>query len=50
VIADASIESLEVVAIGGGRRGVNVHIAPPDLVRATAADVVDVTEAEQPTG
>jgi Cys-tRNA(Pro)/Cys-tRNA(Cys) deacylase len=43
VIADASIESLEVVAIGGGRRGVNVHLTPNDLVAATGAEVVDVT-------
>jgi Cys-tRNA(Pro)/Cys-tRNA(Cys) deacylase len=46
VIADASIDGLPVVAIGGGQRGVNVHIAPADLVAATAAEVVDVTTAE----
>ena len=46
VVADASIEALDVVAIGGGQRGVNVHIAPTDLVAATKADVVDVTTAE----
>lgn len=46
VIADSSIASLEKVAIGGGRRGVNVHLAPADLIRATSADVVDVTQAE----
>ena len=46
VIADASISDLEVVAIGGGRRGVNVHIAPADLIAATVAEVVDVTVAE----
>jgi len=46
VIADASISSLPVVAIGGGRRGTNIHIAPADLVAATKADVVDVTTPE----
>ena len=43
MIADASITSLERVAIGGGRRGVNLHLAPADLVAATGAAVVDVT-------
>lgn len=43
VIADASILDLEHVAIGGGRRGVNVHLAPADLVAATGAEVADVT-------
>jgi len=50
VIADASISGLEVVAIGGGARGVNVHLAPADLVAATGAAVVDVTVPEVPTG
>jgi Cys-tRNA(Pro)/Cys-tRNA(Cys) deacylase len=46
VIADASIEALEKVAIGGGRRGVNIHLKPADLVAATNAAVVDVTTEE----
>ena len=46
VIVDASIEGLEVVAIGGGAHGVNVHLAPADLVRATGAEVVDITTPE----
>lgn len=46
VIADASIETLDKVAIGGGRRGVNIHIKPAALVAATRADVVDVTTPE----
>jgi prolyl-tRNA editing enzyme YbaK/EbsC (Cys-tRNA(Pro) deacylase) len=33
-----------VVSIGGGARGVNLHLAPADLVAATNATVVDVTE------
>ena len=48
VIADASIETLDVVAIGGGARGVNVHLAPADLVAATSAQVVDITVPEEP--
>jgi Cys-tRNA(Pro) deacylase len=48
VIADASIAGLERVAIGGGARGVNVHLAPGDLVAALAAAVVDVTIPEEP--
>ncbi len=47
VIADASIAGLERVAIGGGRRGVNLHLAPADLVAATGAEVVDVTTPEE---
>lgn len=46
VIADASIEGHERVAIGGGVRGVNVHLAPADLVAATQAALVDVTQPE----
>jgi Cys-tRNA(Pro)/Cys-tRNA(Cys) deacylase len=46
VIADASIADLEVVSIGGGVRGVNIHLAPADLVDALHATIVDVTQAE----
>ena len=48
VIADASITALEVVAIGGGARGVNVHLSPTDLVASTGADVVDITVPDAP--
>lgn len=44
VIADASVVAVERVAIGGGARGVNLHLASADLVRATSAAVVDVTK------
>ena len=44
VIADAAILGEPVVSIGGGVRGVNIHLAPADLVAATSATVVDVTE------
>ncbi|HUR17234.1 MAG TPA: YbaK/EbsC family protein, partial [Candidatus Limnocylindrales bacterium] len=48
VVADAAILAQQLVAIGGGRRGVQIHIAPDALVRATNADVVDVTDLELP--
>ena len=43
VIADASVRDVERVAIGGGAHGVNLHLATNELLRATAAEVVDVT-------
>jgi Cys-tRNA(Pro)/Cys-tRNA(Cys) deacylase len=46
VIVDASVAELPLVAVGGGGHGVNIHLAPADLIAATAADVVDVTEPE----
>jgi Cys-tRNA(Pro) deacylase len=49
VIADASIAGLAVVAIGGGARGVNVHLSPADLVAATGAEAVDITVPEEPS-
>lgn len=45
-IVDASIMTLPTVSVGGGARGVNIHLAPADLVRALSADVVDVTIPE----
>ena len=49
VIADASTTGQPVVAIGGGARGVNLHLAPADLVRILDAEVVDVS-VEEPAG
>jgi Cys-tRNA(Pro) deacylase len=43
VIVDASALEAETVAIGGGARGLNVHLASADLVRATGATVADVS-------
>jgi Cys-tRNA(Pro)/Cys-tRNA(Cys) deacylase len=43
VIVDASVMGSPTVAIGGGAPGVNLHIAPDDLVAALGAAVVDVT-------
>ncbi len=43
VILDASALANEVVAIGGGARGVNLHLAPGELVTHLGAEVVDVS-------
>lgn len=43
VVADASIAGLGRVAIGGGARGVNLHVDADDLVTALDAEVADVT-------
>ena len=43
VLADASIEALDRVAVGGGARGVNLHLAPADLIRHLEATVADVS-------
>ncbi len=48
VIADATILGRDRVAIGGGARGVNVHLAPGDLVAGLAAVLVDVTVPDGP--
>jgi Cys-tRNA(Pro) deacylase len=46
VIADATILDEPIVSVGGGRRGVNLHLAPADLVAATDAAIADITVAE----
>ena len=43
VVADATALESEIVAIGGGARGVNVHLRPADLVAHLGAEVVDVS-------
>lgn len=43
VIVDAAAMSHGSVAVGGGARGVNVHLAPADLVAALHASVEDVS-------
>jgi Cys-tRNA(Pro)/Cys-tRNA(Cys) deacylase len=48
VIADASLLAQPVVAIGGGARGVNLHLAPNELVTALGAEVVDVSIEDAP--
>lgn len=46
VVADAAMLDEPIVAIGGGAHGVNLHLAPADLVAALRAEVVDVTQPE----
>ena len=48
VIVDQSASGLALVAIGGGAHGVNLHLAPADLVAALGAELVDVTVPEGP--
>lgn len=43
VIVDAAAMTHPVVAIGGGGFGINLHLAPSDLVRALDAAVADVS-------
>jgi Cys-tRNA(Pro)/Cys-tRNA(Cys) deacylase len=43
VLADASIEKLGRVAIGGGGRGINLHLSARDLLAHLDADAADVT-------
>jgi Cys-tRNA(Pro)/Cys-tRNA(Cys) deacylase len=49
VIADSPILEQPVVAVGGGARGVNLHLAPADLIAALNAAVVDVSVPETAT-
>ena len=46
VLADATISEVDLVAIGGGAHGTNLHMATDDLLRATGAQVVDVTRPD----
>ena len=46
VIVDAAAMAEPVVAIGGGGFGINVHLAPGDLVEALGATILDVSDAE----
>ncbi len=43
VLVDATAMEQPVVAIGGGARGVNVHLASAALVQALEAEIVDVS-------
>jgi Cys-tRNA(Pro)/Cys-tRNA(Cys) deacylase len=43
VIVDASAMSQQIVSIGGGVRGANIHLAPADLLKALRAEAVEVT-------
>ena len=46
-IVDAAVMAEPVVSVGGGAFGVNIHLAPADLVAALAADVSDVSIPDQ---
>lgn len=46
VIVDAAALEHDTVAIGGGGFGINVHLAPTDLVGYLGASVVDVSVPE----
>lgn len=46
VLVDAAVLDQPVVGVGGGARGVNLHLAPGDLVAALDATVVDVSVPE----
>jgi len=48
VVADAAILGEPVVSIGGGAFGVNLHVAPADLVAGLDATVADVSDPETP--
>ena len=48
VIADAAIGAEPVVSVGGGGFGINLHLAPADLVAALDARLADVSVAEPP--
>ncbi len=48
VLADATLMDQRIVAIGGGARGVNLHLTPADLVAALDATVVDVSNPDVP--
>jgi Cys-tRNA(Pro) deacylase len=46
VVADATIVGLQRVAIGGGARGVNMHVSAADLLAALGAEVADVSRPD----
>ena len=47
VIVDVSVVDHPMVSVGGGAFGVNLHVAPADLVAGLGADVADVSVADQ---
>ena len=48
VILDAAGTQPDVVAVGGGAHGVNVHLSPAHLIAATGAVVADISVPEPP--
>lgn len=47
VMVDLAVLSEPIVSVGGGAFGVNLHLAPADLVEALGADVIDVSNPDQ---
>jgi Cys-tRNA(Pro)/Cys-tRNA(Cys) deacylase len=47
VIVDGSAMDQPVVSVGGGAFGLNIHLAPRDLVAALDAAIVDVSNPDQ---
>ncbi len=47
VILDAAAADHERVSVGGGAFGVNLHLAPADLVRHLGAEVVEVSRSAE---
>lgn len=47
VIVDGSVMNEPIVSVGGGAFGVNIHLAPSDLVAALDAAVADVSNWDQ---
>jgi Cys-tRNA(Pro)/Cys-tRNA(Cys) deacylase len=50
VVVDASVAAEPVVSIGGGGFGVNLHLAPADLIATLDGRVADVSQAEASGG
>jgi len=50
VVVDAAIVGEPVVSIGGGGFGINLHLAPADLVATLHATTADVSQPETPNG
>jgi Cys-tRNA(Pro)/Cys-tRNA(Cys) deacylase len=48
VIADAAVHAHDVVAIGAGEHGVNLHVDTSALLSALGADVADIARSDAP--
>lgn len=48
VIADGAMRAFDVVAIGAGAHGVNLHVDPSALLATLNADIADVTRPDEP--